>query len=180
MKNKLLLLSVTLLATCALSACQKANSKDSSVKKVAVSQKVDRSLYRNFYEIFTSSFADSNHDGEGDLNGVTQHLDYLNTGKSNSTTDLKVQGLWMTPIFASPSYHGYDVTNYEKINPKFGTMADFENLIAQAKKRGIAVILDLPFNHTATDNVWFQKALAGDKNMWLIIIGQIQLKRVIV
>ena len=163
MKNKLLLLSVTLLATCALSACQKANSKDSSVKKVAVSQKVDRSLYRNFYEIFTSSFADSNHDGEGDLNGVTQHLDYLNTGKSNSTTDLKVQGLWMTPIFASPSYHGYDVTNYEKINPKFGTMADFENLIDQAKKRGIAVILDMPFNHTATDNVWFQKALAGDK-----------------
>lgn len=59
-------------------------------------------------------------------------------------------------------------------------MADFENLIAQAKKRGIAVILDMPFNHTATDNVWFQKALAGDKNMWLIIIGQIQLKRVIV
>lgn len=163
MKNKLLLLSVTLLATCALSACQKANSKDSSVKKAAVSQKVDRSLYRNFYEIFTSSFADSNHDGEGDLNGVTQHLDYLNTGKSNSTTDLKVQGLWMTPIFASPSYHGYDVTNYEEINPKFGTMADFENLIAQAKKRGIAVILDMPFNHTATDNVWFQKALAGDK-----------------
>ena len=163
MKNKLLLLLVTLLATCALSACQKANSKDSSVKKAAVSQKVDRSLYRNFYEIFTSSFADSNHDGEGDLNGVTQHLDYLNTGKSNSTTDLKVQGLWMTPIFASPSYHGYDVTNYEEINPKFGTMADFENLIAQAKKRGIAVILDMPFNHTATDNIWFQKALSGDK-----------------
>lgn len=163
MKNKLLLLSVTLLATCALSACQKANSKDSSVKKAAVSQKVDRSLYRNFYEIFSGSFADSNGDGQGDLNGITQHLDYLNTGNPQSTTDLKVNGIWLTPIFASPTYHGYDVTNYEEINPKMGTMADFENLIAQAKKRGIAIILDLPINHTATNNIWFEKALAGDK-----------------
>lgn len=79
----------------------KSNFKRFISKKAAVSQKVDTSLYRNFYEIFTSSFADSNHDGEGDLNGVTQHLDYLNTGNKNSTTDLKVQGLWMTPIFAS-------------------------------------------------------------------------------
>ena len=116
-----------------------------------------------FYEIFVRSFADSNGDGEGDLNGVTEHLDYLNTGNPKSTTDLKVNGLWMTPIFASPSYHGYDVSNYEEINPKMGTMADFERLIKSAKQRGIAVILDLPFNHTSTENAWFKKALAGDQ-----------------
>lgn len=163
MKSKIIVLSVSALALSVLTACQKTNSQVSSADKKAVSTKVSPSLYRNFYEIFTGSFADSNADGQGDLNGVTQHLDYLNTGNPQSTTDLKVQGLWMTPIFASPSYHGYDVTNYEEINPKLGTMADFENLIAQARKRGIAVILDMPFNHTATNNVWFEKALAGDK-----------------
>ncbi|MFC4652071.1 alpha-amylase family glycosyl hydrolase [Lactococcus nasutitermitis] len=166
MKIKKLLLVTTLTAASllTLSACGQAK-KVSSAKKTtaAIVKKVNPELYRNFYEIFTGSFADSNGDGEGDLNGVTEHLDYLNTGNPKSTTDLKVQGLWMTPIFASPTYHGYDVTNYEKINPKMGTMADFENLVAQTKKRGIAVILDMPFNHTATNNAWFLKALAGDK-----------------
>lgn len=163
MKNKIVLLATAVLALSVLTACQQPAKSSLAAKKTEVSKKVDSSLYRNFYEVFTSSYADSNRDGVGDLNGITQHLDYLNTGNKSSTSDLKVQGLWMTPIFASPSYHGYDVTNYEEINPKFGTMADFENLIAQAKKRGIAVILDMPFNHTATDNIWFQKALSGDK-----------------
>lgn len=162
MKSKLMILSVGILALTTLSACQN-STKASKTATQTIATKVNPELYRNFYEIFTGSFADSNGDGQGDLNGVTEHLDYLNTGKPNSTTDLKVQGLWMTPIFASPSYHGYDVTNYEEINPKLGTMADFEQLIAQAKQRGIAVILDMPFNHTATNNVWFEKALAGDK-----------------
>ncbi|WP_228385998.1 MULTISPECIES: alpha-amylase family glycosyl hydrolase [unclassified Lactococcus] len=160
-KNKRIILAVfSLLALSALTACNVNKTTHVSIEKT---QTVSPELYRNFYEIFTGSFADSNHDGEGDLNGVTDHLDYLNTGNKNSTTDLKVNGLWMTPIFASPSYHGYDVTNYEEINPKMGTMADFERLIKEAKKRGIAVILDLPFNDTSSQHPWFKKALAGVK-----------------
>lgn len=143
-----------------LVACSQKMSPKSTVANTST---VNLSLYRNFYEIFPGSFADSNGDGEGDLNGITAHLDYLNTGKADSTTDLKVQGIWMTPIFASPSYHGYDITNYEEINPKFGTMTDFENLVKEAKKRNIAVVLDLVLNHTSVEHPWFQKALAGNK-----------------
>ena len=163
-KKRIVTATLGLIALGMLSACHsgmktEVNSQTSKNQGISVNS----SLYRNFYEIFTGSFADSNGDGEGDLNGVTEHLDYLNTGNPKSTTDLKVNGLWMTPIFASPSYHGYDVSNYEEINPKMGTMADFERLIKSAKQRGIAVILDLPFNHTSTENAWFKKALAGDQ-----------------
>ncbi|MDR2976335.1 MAG: alpha-amylase [Streptococcaceae bacterium] len=149
-------------AALSLSACSSESGGPSSAK-TEIETKANPKLYRNFYEIFTGSFADSNGDGQGDLNGVTAHLDYLNTGDPKSTKDLKVQGLWMTPIFASPSYHGYDVTDYQAINPKLGTMADFDKLIAQAKKRKIAVILDLVLNHTSSEHPWFKKALAGDK-----------------
>ena len=166
-KSKILLLSVAFLGLSALTACNSQTTVEKSATKSVVipteAPKVNPVLYRNFYEIFSGSFADSNGDGQGDLNGITAYLDYLNTGNAKSTTDLKVNGIWLTPIFASPTYHGYDVTNYEEINPKLGTMADFEKLLAQAKKRGIGVILDLPFNHTATNNIWFEKALAGDK-----------------
>jgi alpha-amylase len=122
----------------------------------------DASLYRNFYQIFPRAFADSNGDGFGDLKGITQHLDYLNTGDPASTTDLKVDGIWLTPIYPTESYHGYDVMDYKAINPKLGTMEDFDTLIATAQQRGIAVILDLVINHTSSHHPWFQKALAGD------------------
>ena len=163
------LLAASLLGLSVLTACVNSNSAVKTNNKTVVmatkqkTHKVNPVLYRNFYEIFSGSFADSNGDGQGDLNGITAHLDYLNTGKAGTTTDLKVNGIWLTPIFATTTYHGYDVSNYEEINPKLGTMSDFEKLIAQAKARGIGVILDLPFNHTATNNAWFVKALAGDK-----------------
>lgn len=107
-----------------------------------------------YYEIFVRSFADSNGDGIGDLKGVTEKLSYLKS--------LGIQGIWLMPIFDSPSYHGYDVTDYYKINPDYGTEADLKNLVDQAHKMGIKVIVDLVANHTSTQNEWFQKALAGD------------------
>ena len=104
-----------------------------------------------YYEIFVRSFADSNGDGVGDLNGITARLDYLRW--------LGVSGLWLTPIYPSPSYHGYDVTNYFAINPQFGTMADFKRLLRQAHARGIKVLLDMVLNHTSDRNPWFEQAL---------------------
>jgi glycosidase len=104
-----------------------------------------------YYEIFVRSFADSNGDGSGDLNGITARLDYLKW--------LGVSGLWLTPIYPSPTYHGYDVTNYFAINPQFGTMADFHRLLREAHARGIKVLIDMVLNHTSDRNPWFQQAL---------------------
>ena len=103
-----------------------------------------------YYEIFVRSFADSNGDGIGDLAGVTAKLDYLKK--------LGVSGIWLMPIFASPSSHGYDVTDYRAVNPQYGTLADFERLTAAAHRRGIKVIIDLVANHTSSDNPWFLSA----------------------
>ena len=104
---------------------------------------------RVFAEIFVRSFADSDGDGIGDLRGLTAKLDYLNDGDAATTADLGVTGLWLMPTFPSPSYHGYDVTDYRGVNPDYGTLADLRPLVAAAHERGIAVILDLPLNHTS-------------------------------
>src|SRR5512144_2675624 len=96
-----------------------------------------------FYEIFVRSFYDSDGDGVGDFRGLSAKLDYLNDGDSTTTSDLGVNALWLMPIFPSPSYHGYDVTDYEHVNPAYGTEADFDSLLARAHRRGIRVILDL-------------------------------------
>ena len=106
-----------------------------------------------FYEVFVRSFADSNGDGVGDLQGLTAKLDYL--------SDLGVDALWLMPVFKSPSYHGYDTTDYETINPDYGTGADFDRLIAEAHRRGIKVILDLVMNHTSSQNPWFLDSAAS-------------------
>ncbi len=103
-----------------------------------------------YYEIFVRSFDDSNGDGIGDLNGITAKMGYLKS--------LGVSGIWLTPINPSPSYHGYDVTNYFAINPQFGSMADFKRLISTAHKDGIKVLMDLVINHTSDKNPWFRKA----------------------
>lgn len=111
-----------------------------------------------FYEIFVRSFEDSDGDGIGDFNGITQRLDYLNDGDPSTTTDLGVTGLWLMPIFPSPSYHGYDVTDYLAANPQYGTLDDFKHLLSEAHRRGIGVILDFVINHTSTQHAWFQAA----------------------
>src|SRR5579871_5281333 len=104
-----------------------------------------------YYEIFVRAFYDSNGDGIGDLNGVTAKLDYLQS--------LGVSGIWLMPINASPSYHGYDVTDYEAINPQYGTLQDFDHLVAQAHQRGIKVVIDMVINHTSDQHPWFKAAL---------------------
>ena len=108
-----------------------------------------------FYEIFVRSFYDSDGNGIGDFNGITEKLDYLNDGNPATTTDLGVTGLWLMPINASPSYHGYDVTDYYSVNPDYGTMDDFKNMVNEAHKRGIRVIMDFVLNHTSSQNPWF-------------------------
>jgi len=111
-----------------------------------------------FYEIFVRSFYDSDGDGIGDFNGITEKLDYLNDGDPATTTDLGVTGIWLMPIFPSPSYHGYDVTDYYTVNPQYGTVEDFKNLLAEAHARGIRVIIDLVVNHTSEQHPWFEEA----------------------
>ncbi len=108
-----------------------------------------------FYEVFVRSFRDSDGDGKGDLNGLIQKLDYLNDGDPATTSDLGVDALWLMPVFASPSYHGYDTVDYETINADYGTNADFARLIAEAHRRGIRIILDFVVNHTGSGHPWF-------------------------
>jgi alpha-amylase len=113
-----------------------------------------------FYEVFVRSFQDSNGDGIGDLNGLIDRLDYLNDGDPATSTDLGVTALWLMPIMESPSYHGYDVANYYKVDADYGTNADFQRLVNEAHKRGIRVIVDLVLNHTSSMNPWFIASLS--------------------
>ena len=121
-----------------------------------------------FYEIFVRSFYDSDGDGIGDFNGITAKLDYLNDGDPNTTTDLGITGLWLMPINPSPSYHGYDVTDYYDVNPQYGTMDDFKNLLNEAHQRGIRITIDWVLNHTSIRHPWFEEAqdLASPYRQW--------------
>ena len=119
---------------------------------------------RVFYQIFVGSFSDSNKDGIGDLRGIINRLDYLNDGNPNSGKSLGVQGIWLTPIFPSSTYHKYDVMDYYKIDYSFGSQADLEELIAKCHERNIKIILDLPINHTSNQNKWFTSFLEAVKN----------------
>ncbi|MBU1143994.1 MAG: alpha-amylase [Firmicutes bacterium] len=106
-----------------------------------------------YYQIFVRSFADSNEDGIGDLNGITENLDYLE--------ELGITALWLLPVNPSPSYHGYSVTDYYGIESDYGTMEDFENLIDAAALRNIKIVIDLVINHTSDQHPWYQSALAS-------------------
>ena len=108
-----------------------------------------------FYEIFVRSFADSNGDGVGDLAGLTAHLDALNDGDAGAGDDLEVDALWLMPIHPSPSYHGYDVTDYRNVNAQYGTLADLDALVAASHHRGVKVILDMVLNHSSRQHPWF-------------------------
>ena len=110
-----------------------------------------------FYQIYPKSFQDTDGDGVGDLRGIISRLDYLEY--------LGIDGIWMSPVCASPQVdNGYDISDYRAIDPMFGTMEDMEELIREAKKRGISIIFDLVLNHCSDQHFWFQEALKGKDN----------------
>ena len=111
------------------------------------------------YEVFVRSFYDSDGDGIGDLNGLTEKLDYINDGNPASARDLGARCVWLMPVVASPSYHGYDATNYYRVNPQYGTNGDFRRFVAAAHRRGIAVLVDMVLNHVSSEHPMFESAL---------------------
>ena len=112
-----------------------------------------------FYEIFVRSFYDTDGNGIGDFNGITQKLDYLQQ-------ELGINAIWLMPIHPSPSYHGYDVINYYAVNSEYGTMDDFKNLLEEAHNRDIRIIIDLVINHTSSQHPWFQDANRGPESTY--------------
>lgn len=118
-----------------------------------------------FYEVFVRSFYDSNGDGIGDINGLTQKLDYLNDGNPNTNSDLGITGIWLMPINPSPNYHGYDITDFYTIETDYGTMVDFQTFLAEAHKRGIKVIIDMVMNFTSSQHPWFVDAVSSQTSL---------------
>ncbi len=109
------------------------------------------------YEIYPRSFQDSNGDGVGDLNGITSRLDYLQA--------LGVDAIWISPMYPSPQVDfGYDISDYENVDPQYGTLKDFDRLMAEAKKRNIRVILDMVLNHTSDKHKWFIESSSSRTN----------------
>ena len=119
----------------------------------------EQSWWKNavIYEVYPRSFQDTNGDGIGDLNGITAHLDYLK--------ELGVDAIWLTPIYPSPQADfGYDISDYENIDPQYGTLADFDHLIAEANKRHIRVIMDMVMNHSSDEHKWFLESRSSRTN----------------
>jgi len=111
------------------------------------------------YEVFVRSFYDSDGDGIGDLNGLIAKLDYINDGNPASKTDLGASCIWLMPVAASPSYHGYDVSDYYRVEPAYGTNADFLRLVQAAHRRDIRVLVDMVLNHSSSRHPYFLAAL---------------------
>lgn len=109
--------------------------------------------YRTMYQIFPYSFADSNNDGIGDLQGIIDKLDYID--------DMHFDGIWLTPVHQSPSYHKYDVIDYKSIDRQFGTLDDYDKLVEECHKRGMTIILDLVINHTSNQHEWFENCVVA-------------------
>jgi len=115
-----------------------------------------------FYQIYPRSFKDSNGDGIGDLAGIIEKLDYLNDGTPGS---LGIDAIWFSPFFKSPEYDfGYDIADYCNIDPRFGSLADFDRLVAEAHRRGIRVMLDLVVNHSSHEHPWFRESRSSRDN----------------
>ena len=109
------------------------------------------------YQIYPRSFADSNGDGIGDLNGITEHLDYLK--------ELGVDVIWLSPVYQSPNDdNGYDISDYQAIMKEFGTMEDFDRMLSEMHKRGLKLVMDLVVNHTSDEHRWFVESRKSKDN----------------
>ncbi|MEY2819069.1 MAG: hypothetical protein RL275_2532 [Chloroflexota bacterium] len=140
----------TLLLLSFLAACASPAPVVDSTPPTITSAELDWWRTAVFYEIFVRSFYDTNSDGIGDFNGITVKLDYLES--------LGINAIWLMPIHPSPTYHGYDVLDYYAVNPDYGTMDDFKNLLNEAHKRDMHIIIDLVINHTSSQHPWFVDA----------------------
>ncbi|MBQ7343738.1 MAG: hypothetical protein IJW53_03120 [Clostridia bacterium] len=138
-----------------LVACKKDDEEDDNNNGYDVMADPVDDNYRTFYQIFVGSFSDGTRDGIGDLQGIINRFDYLNDGNVNSDTSLGVQGIWLSPIFSSPSYHKYDVKDYYQIDWRFGTEETLKSLIDLCHERNVKIILDLVINHTSSQHPWF-------------------------
>lgn len=156
-RNRNVTISLLLILVMLLSGC------GTGEKKIPSQPDMTDDNYRVFYQIFVGSFSDSDGDGTGDLRGIINRLDYLNDGNVYSEDSLGIQGIWLSPIFASPSYHKYDATDYYKVDTKFGTEEDLRELVELCHERNVKVILDLVINHTSSSNQWFQKFASAHK-----------------
>lgn len=152
----LLLLSMllTMLAGCAGAATDETaeSTTETQAEEVVITPVDDE--YRNWYEVFVYSYADSDGDKIGDFNGLADKLEYI--------YDMGFNGIWLMPIMPSPSYHKYDVTDYYDVDPQYGTMEDFRALLEKAHSMGIWVIIDFPVNHTSSAHPWFLDAMTGE------------------
>lgn len=155
MKKKLLTLICVLSAAAAafVSVIGLTGCGDGGSSAKLLEENIIDDNYDNYYEIFVSSYCDSDGDGVGDLNGVTSKLDYIR--------DLGYTGIWLMPINPASSYHGYDVTDYKAVNSSLGTMEDYENLVGTAHEKGVKVIIDLVVNHSSNQHPWFKSAVAA-------------------
>jgi len=140
-RHRILSIAAAVLALLLLASCATTTSR--------ATEPVD-DMIRNYYEIFVWSFYDTDNDGIGDLNGVTEKLDYIK--------DLGYNGIWLMPVTVGTSYHKYDVENYYDIDPQFGTLEDMRNLLKEAHSRNIRVIIDLVVNHSSSSHPWFRQA----------------------
>lgn len=154
MKKILSVILVICMICAALSACGGSSSDPVDNNKAEAS--TDK--YRSFYQVWIGSFCDSNDDGVGDLPGLTSKLDYINDGDPNAGEDLGVDGIWLSPMMPSTTYHKYNVRDYYSIDPDFGTLDDFDTLIEDCHKRGVRVIIDLVLNHSGADHEFFVNA----------------------
>lgn len=169
------LLALVIAASCASAPASGEGERRRPVRRAEASGPVqwnhDWTNGAVYYQIFVRSFQDSNGDGIGDINGLISRLDYLNDGNPETTSDLGVDAIWLMPMFQSPSYHGYDVVDYETIEEDYGTNEDFARLLDEAEARGIRVIVDFVMNHSSSQHPWFVDSAtspAAAKRDWYV------------
>ncbi len=157
-KNTAVVAAALLLGGASLTAIGQATAAKPE-SKTSVAASTERDWWKNavIYEIYPRSFQDSNGDGIGDLNGITERLDYLK--------QLGVDAIWLSPIYPSPQVDfGYDISDYENIDPQYGTLADFDHLIAEANKRHIRILMDMVMNHSSDKHKWFLESRSSRTN----------------